>query len=176
MNISNIATASQTPITYTKRNVTEQKTKNGGSKTDTLTLTEEARKFLDTQKELENPTKAKREEYKDDLQRFLDSLNEDEDSKSNKFMDLAKCMKIAKRIQNGDKVPMKDIKFLAKNQPKLFMMAMTFRRNDNHDPKKYKTALDKKDEETVESEGEYTEVTGAGSGISASALAEGLGE
>lgn len=176
MNVSNTTTVSQTPITYTKRNVTEQKAKNGSPRTDTLTLTEEAQKFLQTQRELENPTKAKREEYKDDLQRFLENLNSEDDDKGNSFMDIAKCMKIAKRIQNGDKVPMKDIKFLAKNQPKLFMMAMTFRRNDNPDPKKYKTALDKKDEERVESEGEYTEVTGAGSGMSVEALAEGLGE
>lgn len=177
MNVSNTTTVNQTPITYTKRNVTEQRAKNGSPRTDTLTLTEEAQKFLQTQRELENPTKAKREEYKDDLQRFLDSLNEnEEDDKSNSFMDIAKCMKIAKRIQNGDKVPMKDIKFLAEKQPKLFMMAMTFRRNDNPDPKKYKTALDKKDEERVESEGECTAVTGAGSGMSAEALAEGLGE
>lgn len=176
MNVSNTTTVSQTPITYTKRNVTEQKAKKGDPRTDTLTLTEEAKKFLQTQKALENPTKDKREEYKDDLQRFLENLNSEDDNKGGSFMDIAKCMKIAKRIQNGDKVPMKDIKFLAKNQPKLFMMAMTFRRNDNHSPKKYKTALDKKDEERVESEGKCSEVTGAGSGMSVEALAEGLGE
>lgn len=176
MNVSSTTTVSQTPITYTKRNVTEQKAKNGSPRTDTLTLTEEAQKFLQTQRELENPTKAKREEHKDDLQRFLDSLNEnDEDDKSSSFMDLAKCLKIARRILNGDKVPMKDRKFLAEHDRDLYEMALTFQKH-NPKPKKYKTVLDENDEEKVESEGECTAVTGAGSGMSAEALVEGLGE
>lgn len=176
MNVSNTTTVSQTPITYTKRNVTEQKAKKGDPRTDTLTLTEEAKKFLQTQKALENPTKDKREEYKDDLQRFLDSLNEnEEDDKSSSFMDLAKCLKIARRILNGDKVPMKDRKFLAEHDRDLYEMALTFQKH-NPKPKKYKTVLDENDEEKVESQGECSEVTGAGSGMSVEALAEGLGE
>lgn len=176
MNVSSTTALYQTPITYTKRDVTGQKAKNGSPRTDTLTLTEEAQKFLQTQRELENPTKAKREEYKDDLQRFLDNLKEnDEDDKSSSFMDLAKCLKIARRILNGDKVPMKDRKFLAEHDRDLYEMALTFQRH-NPKPKKYKTVLDENDEEKAESEGECTAVTGAGSGMSTEALVEGLGE
>lgn len=176
MNVSKITAVNQPPITYTKRKVTEQNPKDAKPNTDTLTLTEEAKKFLQTQKALEDPSKAKKKEYRGDLQLFLDSLNEqDEDDKSSRFMDLAKCMKIARRILNGDKVPMKDRKFLAEKDRKLYEMALTFQKH-NPKPKKYKTVLDENDEETVEAEGECSEVTGAGSGISASALAEGLGE
>ncbi|MCM1054434.1 MAG: hypothetical protein NC394_02830 [Bacteroides sp.] len=176
MNLNGITTVNTVPIAYTKRNAAEQKEKNGGPKTDTLTLTEEARKFLDAQKALENPSKNKREEYKDDLQLFLEHLNSDVDEdKSSRFMDLAKCMKIARRILNGDKVPMKDRKFLAEKDRKLYEMALTFQRH-NPKPKKYKTVLDENDEESAENQGECSQVSGAGSGLSAAALAEGLGE
>ena len=74
MSVNGITTSGQVPITYTKRNVTGEKSKNDNPRTDTLTLTQEAQQFLNTQKELENAPKSKKEEYKDDLQRFLDSL------------------------------------------------------------------------------------------------------
>ena len=177
MSVNGITTYTQTPITYTRTNVPVSKSKNESPRTDTLTLTEEAQKFLQTQKELESASKnKKKDQHTDDLQRFLDSLNEtDEEDKNSSFMDLAKCMKIARRIQNGDKVPLKDIKFLAKKEPKLFMMAMTFRRNDNPKPKKYKTVLDKNDTKDDDSRA-LSETESAGDGMSVEALAEGLGE
>lgn len=176
MSVNGITTSSQVPITYTKRNVTEQKAKNNDPRTDTLTLTQEAQQFLKTQKELENTEKSKKDERKDDLQRFLDSLNqEDDDDKNSSFLDIAKCMKIARRIQNGDKVPLKDIKFLAKKEPKLYMMAMTFKRNDNPKPKKYKTVLDKNDTNSDDTS-MLSQTESAGGGMSAEMLTEGLGE
>ncbi len=176
MSVNGIATYTQTQITYTRTNVTEHKQNSKNPRTDTLTLSEEAQKFLQTQRELENASKNKKEQPKDDLQRLIDSMNEtDNDDKSSSFMDYAKCMKIARRIQNGDKVPLKDIKFLAKKEPKLFMMAMTFRRNDNPKPKKYKTVLDKNDTKDEDSR-TVSEADGAGEGMSMEALTEGLGE
>lgn len=176
MSVSGITTSSQVPITYTKREVPGKKAKNDGSRTDTLTLTKEAQEFLKTQKELENASITKKDERKDDFQRFMESLTkENEDDKSSSFLDIAKCMKIARRIQNGDKVPLKDIKFLAKKEPKLYMMAMTFKRNDNPKPKKYKTVLDKKDSESDDSR-MLSQTESAGGGMSVEALAEGLGE
>ncbi len=176
MSVNGITTSGQVPITYTKRNVTGEKSKNDNPRPDTLTLTQEAQQFLNTQKELENAPKSKKDEYKDDLQRFLDSLNqEDEDDKSSSFLDIAKCMKIARRIQNGDKVPLKDIKFLAKKEPKLYMMAMTFKRNDNPKPKKYKTVLEKKDSESDDAR-MLSKTESAGGVMSVDTLAEGLEE
>ena len=162
--------------TKKKKTATGEKSKNDNPRTDTLTLTQEAQQFLNTQKELENAPKSKKDEYKDDLQRFLDSLNqEDEDDKSSSFLDIAKCMKIARRIQNGDKVPLKDIKFLAKKEPKLYMMAMTFKRNDNPKPKKYKTVLEKKDSESDDAR-MLSKTESAGGVMSVDTLAEGLEE
>ncbi len=84
-------------------------------------------------------------------------------------------MKIARRIQNGDKVPLKDIKFLAKKEPKLYMMAMTFKRNDNPKPKKYKTVLEKKDSESDDAR-MLSKTESAGGVMSVDTLAEGLEE
>ena len=55
------------------------------------------------------------------------------------------------------------------------MMAMTFKRNDNPKPKKYKTVLDKKDSESDDSR-MLSQTESAGGGMSVEALAEGLGE
>lgn len=176
MSVNGITAYTQAQITYTKTNVFGQKQNGKNPRTDTLTLTEEAQRFLQTQRALENASKVKKEQPKDDLQRLIDRMNETEDeNKSSSFMDIAKCMKIARRIQNGDKVPLKDIKFLAKKEPKMFMMAMTFRRNDNPKPKKYKTVLDKNDTRDEDSR-TVSETEGASDGISMEALAEGLGE
>lgn len=176
MSVNGIAASANTPIVYTKTQVPVQRQKSGSSRTDTLTLTEEAQRFLQTQRALENSAKIKKEQPKDDLQRFIEMLNEsDEDDKSSSFLDIAKCMKIARRIQNGDKVPLKDIKFLAKKEPKMFMMAMTFRRNDNPKPKKYKTVLDKNDTKDEDSR-TVSETESADGGMSVDALMEGHGE
>ncbi len=156
--------------------MTGEKSKSNDPRTDTLTLTKEAQQFLKTQKEIENTQKSKKDEHKDDLQRFLESLNqENDDDKSSSFLDIAKCMKIARRIQNGDKVPLKDIKFLAKKEPKLYMMAMTFKRNDNPKPKKYKTVLDKNDTKSDDTS-MLSQTESASGGMSAEMLTEGLGE
>lgn len=176
MSVNGIAAYTQAQITYTRTNVTGQKQNDKNPRTDTLTLTAEAQRFLQTQRELETASRTKKEQPKDDLQLLIDRMNEtDDEDKSSSFMDVAKCMKIARRIQNGDKVPLKDIKFLAKKEPKMFMMAMTFRRNDNPKPKKYKTVLDKNDTRDEDSR-TVSETVGASDGISMEALAEGLGE
>ena len=113
------------------------------SERDTLTLTEEAQKLLTREKE------AKSEKYQstgfmelDMLKRQLDRSNE----KECKVVNMSKCFKIAARISNGDKVPLKDMKYLRENAPELFKNALMFKKY-NPEPKKYKTCLDKDDEE-----------------------------
>ena len=48
-----------------------------------------------------------------------------------------KAMRIARRIMNGDNVPMRDHKFLREHNPALYSLAMSSRRLDNDDPKDY---------------------------------------
>jgi hypothetical protein len=63
--------------------------------------------------------------------------------KGKTFDALAKCLKIASRIINGDNVPKKDDKFLYENYPGMHMRAWLLRRK-NDDPKDYESLVDDK--------------------------------
>jgi hypothetical protein len=63
--------------------------------------------------------------------------------KGKTFDALAKCLKIARRIINGDNVPKRDDKFLFENYPGMHMRAWLLRRQ-NDDPKDYESVLDDK--------------------------------
>lgn len=173
MNINNIRTAYSGNITYTPKKPAS--TGHGGNQSageDSLILSQEAKDFLKNQKT--NSEIERKEQYISDLQRFLDNLKNDKDKdKENKFLNLTKCMKIAARIQKGHKVPLKDQKFLMENEPELYKMAIFLRENNEH-PKKYKSELSDEDEESLEGDTNCVESAGAGEGISAAALAEGV--
>ena len=55
-----------------------------------------------------------------------------------------KCLKIAIRIQKGDKVPPEDLAYLAKTDPKAYMMAIALR-HEKPDPKEWESVLDEED-------------------------------
>lgn len=52
-----------------------------------------------------------------------------------------KCLKIMRRIMNGDRVPDKDRQFLAENAPDMLRQALLFRR-PNPKPKDYESLLE----------------------------------
>ena len=64
--------------------------------------------------------------------------------KDNSSDELLKCIKIALRIMNGDRVPRKDEKFLAEKQPQMYSNAVMLRREREY-YKKYKSVLDDED-------------------------------
>ncbi|MCM1299719.1 MAG: hypothetical protein NC203_08825 [Firmicutes bacterium] len=105
------------------------------------------------------------------LEAMKKNLEESEKNNKSSINDLSKAMKIASRIMNGDKVPMKDRKFLAEKYPDLFKNALMFRKQ-NPEPKKYKSCLDKEDEETNDNN---LSVTGSDDG-NASFLADALSD
>lgn len=80
------------------------------------------------------------------LEAMRKQMEQSDENNKNSISDLSKAMKIASRIMNGDKVPMKDRKFLAEKYPDLFKNALMFRRQ-NPEPKKYKSCLDDDDNE-----------------------------
>ena len=64
-----------------------------------------------------------------------------------KWLDtMLKCMKIAARIMAGDTVPPEDARFLLKNDPKTYQMAMA-QRIPKEDPVEHKSVLDNQDRE-----------------------------
>ncbi len=141
MSISKIG---QTPITYTPYkntvNNSSKNTSNTGFK-NALYSAGEGDKNKDTfVKDEETST------ILSQLEAMKKQMEQSEENNKSSINDLSKAMKIASRIMNGDKVPMKDRKFLAEKYPDLFKNALMFRRQ-NPEPKKYKSCLDNDDDE-----------------------------
>ncbi len=69
-----------------------------------------------------------------------------------------KCLKIALRIMTGNKVPLKDHRFLSKNDPALYGKSILMR-IPKEKPIKYKAVTNKKDHEKNISNNNYLEKT-----------------
>lgn len=145
MSIDKLNGVQKSGITYTatKYVKADEKEMESGRKTDSLTLSKEAQQYLARKKE------AKNEKFQSTGSLQLDILKrykENAQKKEKKAVNMQKCYRIAARIGNGDKVPMKDMKFLRENAPELYKNALLFKKH-NPEPKKYKSCLDKEDEE-----------------------------
>ena len=100
---------------------------------DTVTISDEA--------------KALRYDYQELLDELERSRESDEGAK--KFSeDHIKCLQIAIRIMNGDRVPLKDEKFLAENQPDLYLRAMLMKAT-KVEPTKYKSLIEDEEDDVV---------------------------
>ncbi len=185
MAIDKLNSVQNIPVTYTPKKIAANNNQAKAGRTDTLTLTKEGQEYLARQNAEKNGTNkqgdvsTKNQEKNSSiiqLEAFIKQLEESKENKSSsRVMDLAKCMKIARRIMNGDKVPLKDQKFLAEKFPDLFRNALMFKKH-NPEPKKYKSVLDKEDEEnSSNSPFPETDCGDSTDSFLASAL-EGLGE
>lgn len=77
---------------------------------------------------------------------LLNRTNESNKKGNKALRDDLKCMIIATRIIAGDRVPSKDERFLAKNNPPLYLRAILLRRQKDN-PKEYKSILEDEDRE-----------------------------
>ena len=145
MSIDKLNGVQKSGITYTatKYVKADEKESGSGNKTDTLTLSREAQQYLARKKEAKNEKLQSTGSLQLDI---LKRYKENAQKKENKAVNMQKCYKIAARIGNGDKVPLKDLKFLRENAPELYKNALLFKKH-NPEPKKYKSCLDKEDEE-----------------------------
>lgn len=82
------------------------------------------------------------------------------DALSEAMEQLKLCAKIAARIRAGDKVPLKDLRYLMKHDARLYMMAMAMRL-PNEDPKKWDSALKGRKEEEQQSASAWDNSAGA---------------
>lgn len=159
MAINKLGAAYQNPIKYTPNKTVSENKQAKSPRTDILTLTQEAQEYLartnksekSGQEDLLNKDPNKKEQEKSNsmikFEFFTKQLEEAKENKSgNRIQDLAKCMKIARRIMHGDRVPLKDHKFLAEKFPELYKNSLMFKQQ-NPEPKKYKSVLSKEDEE-----------------------------
>ena len=140
MGIDKLNGAQKTVIAYTPKKYTSKSDdQQPAINEDTLTLTKDAQQLLAQRKKIKQKNMSVIE---------LNSLIRKQDNakkKKNKPVNMSKCFKIAARIGNGDKVPLKDLKFLRENAPELYKNALLFKKH-NPEPKKYKSCLDKEDE------------------------------
>lgn len=154
MAINKLGTEYQTAIKYTPNKTGFENKQTKSPRTDTLTLTQEAQQYLartDKNEKSEQGNMSDSNQEKNasliEMDAFMKQLQESKENKSgNRIQDLAKCMKIARRIMHGDKVPIKDHKFLAEKFPELYKNSLMFKQH-NPEPKKYKSVLSKEDEE-----------------------------
>lgn len=86
-------------------------------------------------------------------QQELEAADEQAEAVEESFSTFGKCMRIAMRITNGDKVPLKDIDFLMEHEPDLYKQAIIMRR-PNDEPKEWESVLDEDDENAPISEQE----------------------
>ncbi len=88
------------------------------------------------------------------LEMQLESAKEQSEAIEDSFSTFSKCMTIAHRITKGDKVPLKDMKYLMEHEPDLYKQAILMRQ-PNPKPKEHKSVLEE-DDEQVSSE-EYSQ-------------------
>lgn len=92
------------------------------------------------------------------LNQELENSNEQAEAIGDEFKVYARCLTIASRISRGDTVPVKDMKYLAENEPDLFKQAIMLRMPNDH-PKKHKSVLDDEEEQQTEQTSENGEST-----------------
>lgn len=122
-----------TTITYTAYNYAEKSKNETAAENPQEVLKEEAKKVTNTDKAELNM-----------LYEQLESAKKDDGG----VMDLSKCLTIARRIMNGDRVTLKDRKFLQEKFPDLHKNAMLFRR-PNPKPKKYDSITEEEEDDSV---------------------------
>lgn len=148
MSIDRLNNVQKSLITYNATKYANAKVdekESESSNTDTLTLTKEAQQYLARKKE----NKVIARQSIGALQLEILKRNREQSQKNDKkAVNMAKCYKIAARIGSGNKVPLKDMRFLRENAPELYNNALLFKRI-NPEPKKYKSCLNREDEEQM---------------------------
>lgn len=122
-----------------------EKTKNE----EELKLLEEQKKQQEEiqKKQQEEARKKQLENEKAMLEMQLESAKEQSEAIEDSFSAFSKCMTIAHRITKGDKVPLKDMKYLMEHEPDLYKQAILMRQ-PNPKPKEHKSVLEEDDEQT----------------------------
>lgn len=131
---------------YTQKNLTPNKSSLEISKSkenridDIITISNEAKALL-----AQNENLFTDNEKIQELKEILRELKEASDKSSNPLDLFTKCIQIAIHIMNGDNVPIKDMHFLAENEPELYSSALLLRQQ-NDKPKRHDSLLEDEEE------------------------------
>ncbi len=135
----------------------------GGAKTDQVTLSKQVLAVIQMQNRIRAIEQAREDAENSPEVKALKSMR--------KTMEIQKiCNKIAARIRAGDRVPLKDLRYLRKHDIRAYQMAMASRK-PKENPKKWESAIPKKqqeDEWSTEHAGEQTDGVQASSGCECS--------
>lgn len=150
VDINKLNPANKIPINYTPKKNPVDNTPKKKARTDTFSISQEAQEYLARQKKQDGkklPEISGEDKNTSflEMEAFRKQQEKSNENHKNSIADMQKCMKIAARIMHGDKVPMKDRKFLAEKYPELYKNALLFQRH-NPEPKKYKSITDDEDE------------------------------
>lgn len=86
---------------------------------------------------------------------MLEKSEDEADMLDQQLKYMKTCQKIASRVMKGDKVPLKDLKYLMEHDPQMYKMAMTLRQiPSGRKPKKWDSAVE--DEEKASEDGGET--------------------
>ena len=108
-------------------------------------ISDQAKKLLEEQKLIEKDNK---DDEIDIFKDMLRSVKESSDPKNNPYDSMIKCIQIATRIINGDKVPGKDEQFLMEKEPKMYSTAIMLRQHKEN-PKKHKSLLEDENKKDI---------------------------
>lgn len=112
-------------------------------------LEEKAAREAEKKKQQESDKKAALAEKQNELsmlEQQLENSKEQGEAAADSFETFSKCLTIAQRITRGDKVPLKDMKYLMEHEPDLYKQAILMRQPNNK-PKEYDSVLDEDDSE-----------------------------
>ncbi len=112
-------------------------------------LEEKAAREAEKKKQQEADKKAALVEKQNELsmlEQQLENSKEQGEATADSFETFSKCLTIAQRITRGDKVPLKDMKYLMEHEPDLYKQAILMRQ-PNSKPKEYDSVLDEDDSE-----------------------------
>lgn len=129
----------------------------GRSGSDQLTLSKQVLSIIELQNKIREIRQAREEAANSPEAQMLDTMQR-------ALKTLKSCSTIAARIKAGDKVPLKDLRYLMQNDPQAYHMAMAAR-TPKENPKKWESAIPKDEQEENRS---VADVSGQAGGTQAS--------
>lgn len=137
----------------------------GGAKKDRLTLSGQVLAVIQMHNRIREIEQAKENARNSPEAKMLDNMK--------KAMSVLKtCTRIAARIQAGDKVPLKDLRYLMQHDPQAYHMAMASRK-PKENPKECESAVPKGEQDERPAKGD---AAGPADGIPVTSDAEGASD
>jgi hypothetical protein len=138
---------------------------------DKLTISDKAKAKAAEKKSFEDALEEMRAERRE-LSRQMEQARKMGEGVAKQYADKLKCLQIAMRIMQGDKVPPADHRFLSEKEPELYFKAVSMR-IEKEDPKEHDRLSEDEEDEAAASDGAETSTAKAGGGEPAAVQTDG---